>query len=138
MTTEKIFKTNSQFKTVTFDESTGSWNFIFENKIYALSTGFWRIIKANRIVIVSFDNGHQFGQTKPLDLIEETKKQLTGKKLEEIKIIKDTGDLILNISLGIRIEIYIASTGYETYEFEIEDKRFIGLGSGDIEIIDKK
>ena len=138
MPTEKIFKTNSQFKTVTFDESTGSWNLIFENKIYALSTGFWRIIKANRIVIVSFDHGHQFGKSKPLDLIEETKKQLTGKKLEEIKIIKDTGDLILNISHGIRIEIYIASTGYETYEFGIEDKRFIGLGSGDIEIIDRK
>jgi len=138
MTTEKIFKTNSQFQTVTFDENTGSWNLIFEDKIYASSTGFWRLIKANKIIIVSFDHGHQFGLPKPLDLIEEIKKQLTGKKLEEIKVIKDIGDLILTISDDIRIEIYIASTGYETFEFGIEDKRYIGLGSGNIEIIERQ
>jgi len=123
---------------VTFDENTGSWNLIFEDKIYASSTGFWRLIKANKIIIVSFDHGHQFGLPKPLDLIEEIKKQLTGKKLEEIKVIKDIGDLILTISDDIRIEIYIASTGYETFEFGIEDKRYIGLGSGNIEIIERQ
>jgi len=68
--------------------------------------------------------------------LENITKLLTGKKLTEIKLDKDTADMTLTISDDIKIQIFIASSGYETYDFSIEGKRYIGLGSGDIGIVE--
>ena len=136
MTTELIFSTNSLFYNVTFDRNADSWTFLFADKIYASASGFWRLYKKNKIVFVSLDNGHQFGLTKPLDLVEEIKNELAEKKLIKIEVAKDTFDLTLTLTNEIKIEIYIASSAYETYDFSINDKRYIGLGSGDIAIMD--
>jgi hypothetical protein len=136
MTKDLTFKTNSIFDSVTYDKDADSWQFYFADKIYVSTSGFWRLLKANRIVFVSLDNGHQFGLPQPLDLVESTTKQLTGKKLTEIKVDKDTADLTLTISDDIEIQVFIASSGYETYDFSIDDKRYIGLGSGEIGIVE--
>lgn len=138
MTTDLIFKTNSIFESVSYDKDTDSWNFYFTDKIYVSSSGFWRLLEANKITIVSLDNGHQFGLPKPLDLVAEIKKQLTGKKLIEVRVDKNTADLTLTISDNIKIQVFISSSGYETYDFSFEDNRYIGLGSGDIAIFDNK
>ncbi|GAB2787439.1 hypothetical protein GCM10027275_35230 [Rhabdobacter roseus] len=134
MTNDLTFKTNSIFESVTYEKDTASWHFYFSDKIYASSFGFWRLLKANKIVFTSFDNGHQFGLPQPLDLVENITKQLTAKKLTEIRVNKDTADLTLVISDDIKIQIFIASSGYEAYDFSFGDNRYIGLGSGDIEI----
>lgn len=136
MTKDLTFKTNSIFEIVTYDKDADSWHFYFADRIYVSSSGFWRLLNANRIVFVSLDNGHQFGLPQPLDLVENITKQLTGKKLTEIRVDKETADLTLTISDDIKIQIFIASSGYETYDFSIEDKRYIGLGSGDIGIVE--
>lgn len=138
MTEELIFKTNSPFDSVSFDRSTNDWCFLFTDKIYVIASGFWRLIKSDRIIFVSFDNGQQFGRTKPIDLIGEVTRQLTGKNLTEIIVKQNTADLTLLISDKIKIEIFIASSGYESYDLSIYGKRYIGLGSGDIKIIDNK
>jgi len=31
----------------------------------------WRLLKENQIVLVSFENGHQFGLPKPVNVVEE-------------------------------------------------------------------
>ena len=136
MTKDLTFKTNSIFEIVTYDKDADSWHFYFADRIYVSSSGFWRLLNANRVVFVSLDNGHQFWLPQPLDLVENITKQLTGKKLTEIRVDKDTADLTLTISDDIKIQIFIASSGYETYDFSIEDKRYIGLGSGDIGIVE--
>lgn len=59
---------------------------------------------------------------------------LQGQKLLEIKIKKDTADLLLTLSGNFQIEIFISSAGYESYNFTIDNKQYIGKGSGDIEI----
>lgn len=56
--------------------------------------------------------------------------------MTEIKVNKETADLTLTISNDITIQIFIASSGYETYDFSVDNKRYIGLGSGNIEIIE--
>ena len=136
MITDLTFKTNSIFDSVAYDKDANAWYFSFADNIYASSSGFWRLLKANRIVFVSLDNGRQFGLPQPLDIVENIMKQLTGKKLTEIKVDKDTGDLTLTISDNIQIQIFVASLGYESYDFSFEGKRFIGLGSGDIGIVE--
>lgn len=136
MTTDLILKINSIFDTVTFDKDADSWHFHFTDKIYVASSGFWRLLESNRIVFVSLDQGHQFELSQPIDLIEKVTKLLTGKRLTEIKVDKETADLTLTISEDITIQIFIASSGYETYDFSVDDKRYIGLGSGDIGIVE--
>ncbi len=128
------FSTNSLFDSLTYDIAADSWCFLFKDRIYASSSGFWRLLVEDKIVYVSLDQGHQFGLPKPLDLVDEVIKLLTGKYLVAIDVDKNTADLTLTISDGIKIQIYIASSGYETYDFSYHDKRYIGLGSGEIAI----
>jgi hypothetical protein len=136
MISELNFTINSLFKGVNYDIDANSWNFIFADKIGVGVSGFWRLLEKNQIVLVSLDHGHQFGLTKPLDLSEEIKKRLSGKKLIKIHVDKDTADLTLTLTDQFKLEVYIASSSYETYDFSIDDKRYIGLGSGDIAIMD--
>ena len=138
MTNELTFTTNSLFDKVTFDKEADCWLFSFADKIYASSSGFWRLLEMNKIIFVSLDNEQQFGLPKPIDLAEELNKILIGKRLKKIDVIKDTFDLSLTFTEELKLEIYIASSGYETYDFSINDKRYIGLGSGDIAIIDNE
>jgi hypothetical protein len=135
MKTDLVFKTEALFDSVFYDNDSDTWYFYFANNIFASSTGFWRLLKANRINLVSFDHGHQFGLPQPVDLSERLTKQLTGKKLTEIRVDKDTADLTLVISEYIKIQIFIASTGYESYEFSINNQRYIGMGSGNVGIV---
>jgi hypothetical protein len=132
MINELTFITNSLFDKVTFDKDADYWRFSFTDNIYASSSGFWRLLEKNKIIFVSLDNEQQFGLAKPVDLAEELNKVLTGKRLIKIDVVKDTFDLILTLSEELNLEIFIASSGYETYDFSINATRYIGLGSGDI------
>lgn len=137
MTDELIFKPNSDFVSVRFDKETNSWHFYFSDNISVSPSEFWRLLIRNKISLVSFDHGQQFGLSHPVDLEEALRNLLTGKKLTEMKVDKDTGDLTLIISDNIKIQIFITSFGYETYEFCIENVRYLGLGSGEIGVVDK-
>lgn len=137
MKEDLIFKTNSSFNSVDYDKDSDRWQFYFADKIHVASSGFWRLLESNRIVFVSLDQGHRFGLLQPLDLLENVTQLLTGKKLTEIKVDKDTADLTLTIADDIKIQILIVSMGYETYDFSIDEKKFIGLGSGKIGLVEE-
>lgn len=131
MTTDLTFNIDAEFKNVSYDSHADSWTFVFSDNIYASSTGFWRLLKNKSIHAVSLDHGHQFGLPAPLDLIAILTKELTGNRLTRIHVDKDTGDLTLNVSVKLELQIFTASTGYETYDFRVDKKRYIGLGGGD-------
>ena len=135
MTPNQTFKTSATFRSFEHDENAGSWHFNFDCNISVSACGFWRLLKANKVWVVSLDQGHRFGLPEPLDIVKEITKQLVGKTLTELRI-KNTGDLELHISDEIVLEFYISSSGYETYEFLIHNKRYIGLGSGEIKVFD--
>jgi hypothetical protein len=138
MTNELTFIANSLFDKVLFDKDGGNWIFYFTEGVYASSSGFWRLLQKHKISFVSLDNNQQFGLPKPIDLVEELNKILSEQRLKKIEVIKDTYDLTLTLTNDLTIEIYISSSGYETYDFSIDGKRYIGLGSGDIAIMDDK
>src|SRR3954462_7745005 len=114
MLDELTFSANSPFEDVTFDGRADSWYFLFGDNISASASGFWRLIGQNEILFVSLDHGHQFGLPKPVDLVEELKRKLLGKRLIEIHVAKHTADLTLTFTEDCKLEIYIASAGYET------------------------
>ena len=137
MTNELIFTTNSLFDNVAFDKDADSWRFYFSDNIYVSIYGFWRLLKNNKITWVSFDHEQQFGLPEPIDLVEKLRQELADVRLTKIEVIKDTYDLTLILTNGFKIDIYISSSGYESYDFSINDKRYIGLGSGNIAIFPK-
>ncbi len=136
MTNELIFKTNSIFQSSTYDKDADSWSFVFADRIYFNIQTIWRLFDNKKIKRVSLDNGQQFGLPQPIDLAPEINEYLIGKKILEIKVKQDTGDLILTLTDNLQIEILITSSGYESYNFTIDNKNYIGLGSGDIAIYD--
>ena len=136
MKEELAFKTDSLFYSISYDKDADSWTFSFADDIYVEASGFWRLFERNKIVYVSLDNGHQFVLPKPLDLVEELTTILKDKKLKELNVDKDTADLTLVFTDNMRIEIFISSSGYETHQFSINGKIYVGLGSGDIAILD--
>jgi hypothetical protein len=138
MPNELTFISDSLFEKVTFDKDGENWIFSFAENVYASSSGFWRLLENNKILFVSLDNDQQFGLPKPIDLVEELNKILSGQRLKKIDVAKDKYDLTLTLTHDLTIEIYISSSGYETYDFSIDGESYIGLGSGDIAIIDNR
>lgn len=138
MAQELIFDTNSLFESAQYSEAEMDWCIYFADNIYASTWGFWRLMIGNKIKFISFDDKQQFGLPKPIDLVKELESLLRGKSLKQIRVKQDTGDLFLVLTDDVIIEIYISSSGYETYDFSIGNKRYIGMGAGDISIIDAK
>ena len=127
---ELTFKTNSIFKSVTYDTDAQSWYLVFAGTVVFNVAAFWRLLDNKQIKLVSLDHGHQFGLTKPVDLSQSLTDALTGKTLLEIKVKQNTADLLLTLTDNLEIEIFISSSGYETYNFSVDRKNYIGLGSG--------
>jgi hypothetical protein len=138
MTNEMIFKTNSIFQSLTYDKDADSWYFVFTGNICFNVESIWRLLENKKIKRVSLDNGQQFGLPKPIDLASEINTYLFGKKILEIKVKQDTADLVLTLTDNMQIEILITSSGYESYNFTIDNKNYIGLGSGEIAIYDNR
>lgn len=136
MVNDLNFTTDSLFENVAYERDANSWRFIFADKVIVSVSGFWRLLEKNQIVLVSLDHGQQFGLPKPVDLEEQIENKLSAQKLTKIEINKNTGDLSLLLTDEFKLEVYIASTGYETYDISVGNKRYIGQGSGDIAIID--
>ncbi len=136
MQTEFTIKTSSQFQNVSFDKDADNWYFVFtENISFNIST-FWRLLNDKHIELVSLDHGHQFGLANPVDLSQLLTDALTGKTLLEIKVKKETADLLLTFSDNLEIEVFISSTGYETYNFSVNKRKYIGMGGGEIAVFE--
>ncbi len=129
----QIFKTDLHFEQLTYNHDADSWTFRFHTDHFT-AYGLWRILENKKIRFVSLDNGQQFGLSKPIDLVTEVNEILKSKRLKTIVIKPDTSDLQLILTDNFEIEIFITSSGYETYEFSYDSKRYIGQGSGEIAI----
>jgi hypothetical protein len=134
MTTTQSFSCNVLFQSVSYDNGAEAWSFVFADNISFNISAFWRLLKNKEIWVVSIDQGHKFGHEIPLNILEEVEKLLTGKQLTSIDIKEGTGDLVLELTDGIQIQVFISSTGYESYAFNFGNERYIGMGAGQVAI----
>ena len=132
-----LITTDSKFDSIAYDKSADSWIFNFENNISLFASTLWRLLKDSQIVLVSADHGHQFGLPKPVDAVNELSQNLTRQKLTNIQIKKITGDLILTLTDRHELEVFISSGGFESYNLQVDNKQYIGMGMGDIAIFNK-
>jgi hypothetical protein len=138
MKTDLTFNIDTEFESLSYNRDSDSWTFVFSENVYATSTGFWRLLKETSILFVSFDHGHQFGLQKAIDLTARVTEVLNAKNLSRIHVDKNTGDLTLTLTNRLELQIFTTSTGYESYDLQVYNKRYIGLGGGDIEIIENE
>lgn len=124
-----IFTVNSLLKSLHFTEP-NFWVFSFSDNVTVQAETFWRVIDGNKIIYTSEDHHQKSGLSQPIDLTKAVLEIFKNIHLKRIEVQDGTGDLILNFSDQLKIEIYITSSGYESYSFWIEDKRYIGLGGG--------
>jgi hypothetical protein len=125
---------DSLFDQISYDNNADCWRFNFKNNVSISASTLWRLLKDDKIVLVSTDNGQQFGLPKPVDTVNEFTQLLTGQTLTKIQIKKKTADLILTLTNGFEIEIFISSGGYESYNLHADNNQYIGMGMGDIAI----
>ena len=124
LTTDLSFKTNSSFQSITFDNEKELWSFLFSDNIVINTYAFWRILDSKEIQYTSLDHEQEVGLPKPIDLLEEVTKILSAKSLIEIKVKKDTMDLLLTFTNNIQIEVFISSCNYVAYDFTINDNYY--------------
>jgi hypothetical protein len=129
---------NSIFDSVSYDENADSWIINFRNNISLFASTLWRLLKDDQIQLVSTDHGQQFGLPKPVDIVKELSDLLSGQILIEIKIKKNTADIVLTLTDSFQIEIFISSGGYESYSIHADNKQYIGMGMGDVAIFNDR
>jgi len=134
MKNEMIITVNSLFESVTYHKEANSWKFSFANNINFFVESFWRLLKNKSIAWVSRDIEQAWGYSVPEDIIDKLTSELTGKCLKEIKVKPDSSDLELSLTDNLQIEIFISSIRYESYNFMLDNKNYIGLGSGEFGI----
>lgn len=127
-----VIETNSEFESLTYDKISEVWRFNFTNKITFDVFTLWRLLKNKQIIAVSTDHEQKFGHPKPIDLLTEINSKLIGQRLLKIKTKKDIADLILTLTDDLQIEVFISSSGYESYTFNTANEYCVGMGAGNI------
>lgn len=125
------FELAEKFLIAENDYATYIWTFRFTNDVILKSETLWRLYQGNKILLISEDNGQQFGLPEPINLSANLNNIISGKNISRIRI-EDSGDMKLFFDDEITIEFLITSTGYENYELQINDKRYIASGSNNI------
>ena len=85
-----------------------------------LRIDYWRVLRDGRERVSSFDHEQQYGLPAPIDAIKELQNELQGKVVTEAQLDKETGDLFLQFSKEIKLQVF-AFSGYEVWEIHFPD-----------------
>ena len=109
-----------------------SWIFVFDAG--AVTTPMlWRLIESGRIRVTSEDHGHQFGLPAPVDARKEAESILLSRVIELATVRADTGDLILEFSDDLVLELLQTSGGYEAWHLiSPEGQNVVATGGGEL------
>lgn len=75
----------------------------------------WRLVSDSQIISTREDEGHLFGRPKPFDAYLTANAALLDKTLKTIAFDHRTGDLRLEFSGQVTLEIISTSSGYESW-----------------------
>lgn len=109
-----------------------SWSFIFDAGVVTTPM-LWRLIEAGRIRVTSEDDGHQFGLPEPLDARKDAESILVSCVVEVAKVRDDTGDLIIEFSNDLVLELLQTSGGFEAWHLISSDgQNVVATGGGEL------
>ena len=108
-----------------------SWCFDFSGEVSLATESSWRLINEDRIVVTSEDHGHQFGLPEPVDAARVLS-SMVGRTAEGAAIDASSGDLIIEFSGRVRLQLLQMSFGYESWRLSVRGSETICTGGGEI------
>lgn len=93
----------------------------------------WRFLENERIILTSDDHGHQFGLPAPVDVVARTKELLSGLHVTAVRLREATGDMLIDFTGNLRLEIIPTSSGYESWLLcDPSGTSYVAQGGGQI------
>lgn len=117
---------------VSVDKLDYSWFVRFGPGITVATESVWRLIREGRIVLTSADHGHQFGLPEPVDAEASLWVSLRGRRVTAAEIDPSTGDLTIDLGVGMRLQFLQTSLGYESWRLSAQRAETICGGGGEI------
>lgn len=109
-----------------------SWFFVFADDLSVVTEFPWRFIADGCIAITSEDDGHQFGLPAPVDAAEMVLHRTSGQDVIAASIDPDTGDLSIEFSGMLRLQLLQMSAGYGAWRIYAPGAEVVCTGGGDI------
>ena len=85
-----------------------------------LRADYWRLLLKGKGTYSSFDHQQRYGLPASFDAIAELRAALEDKKVEQARWDSETGDLILEFSGNLKLQIFNFS-GYEVWELRFSN-----------------
>jgi len=92
------------------------WAFEFGTGNFINVEAAWRIRNTERILLVDTDDGQQFGLPSPVDAASTANNVLSGRATQSVAFNEVTGDLTLQLSGSLWLEVLTNSSGYESWQ----------------------
>ena len=113
-------------------QSTVLWQIEFGSQCRVEITSPWRIISEGAISLTNLDHRARWGDSEPIDGVEETTKILVNAR---VKVVGYTtvGDLIIDFEGPHILQVLNLSSLYEAWNlYGFEECHYIGLGGGNV------
>ncbi len=112
-----------------------SWTFGFADGSQVITESRWRLLRIvgdEPIIITSEDDGHQFGLPEPVDAAKWVSSRIVGHQVVAAEVFPESGDLMIEFTGGIWLELLQMSAGYEAWEFHVRDVWYVCQGGGKV------
>jgi hypothetical protein len=109
-----------------------SWFFVFADDLSVVTESPWRLIADDRIATTSEDDGQQFGLPERVDAAGRVLHRTRKQSVTSASIDAETGDLSIEFSGMVRIQLLQMSSGYEAWRIHAPGAEFVCTGGGDI------
>jgi hypothetical protein len=86
----------------------------------AVRVDYWRLLKNSLAVVSSFDHQQKYGMPQPVDARRDLRKALDGQQVVEVRLDKQTGDLLFAFSGRAHLQAFNL-TGYEVWDAAFPD-----------------
>jgi|1185.fasta_scaffold102597_2 hypothetical protein len=116
---------------VEYDDDTLEWVFRFGTTASLRVAAPWRIVAHGRIELGCDDHRRKFGHPEPVDAVAMALALLGGRTVESFSVSPVSGDAIIDLAHGTRLEIFNSSSGYEAWVLaETNGRTFVAQGGG--------
>lgn len=103
--------------TLTMQRRESDWWLSTNDKSAGISIStLWRLRDQAQILVTEEDDGHKFGLPEHIDAEAKANQIFEGRAIKDVQVDGATGDLILQLSDRIELEIIVASAGYECWQ----------------------
>jgi hypothetical protein len=113
-----------------FKRQEAEWHLVTSSGLIFGSFGPWRLLGPERILVTTEDHGHRFGLPEPVDAEAKFNEHLRSATIERVTVDPVAGDLAIEFSGSLVVQIPTTSAGYESWKVNAAGQWVGGGASG--------